>query len=90
MYLDVHRGQSDDIAAIYARAVEFERYAARMNACSGVLRFGWVDDPETGETRLRLREARFCRVRYSAKLCCLFFRIVKRSPTICRDCFTRS
>ena len=61
---DVHRAQTDDVAMIYAGAVEFERYAARMNACSGVLRFGWVDDPETGETRLRLREARFCRVRY--------------------------
>lgn len=61
---DVHRGQTDDVAMIYAGAVEFERYAARMDACSGVLRFGWVDDPETGETRLRLREAHFCRVRY--------------------------
>jgi len=61
---DVHRAQTDDVAMIYAGAVEFERYAARMDACSGVLRFGWVDDPETGETRLRLREARFCRVRY--------------------------
>jgi len=61
---DRHRAQTDDVAAIYARAAEFERLAARMSSCSGILRFGWVDDPETGESRLRLREARFCRVRY--------------------------
>ena len=61
---DVHRAQTDDVAMIYATAAEFERLAARMDACSGVLRFGWVDDPDTGESRLRLREARFCRVRY--------------------------
>jgi len=61
---DTHRAIADDVGGIYAGAVEFERYAARMDACSGVLRFGWVDTPETGETRLRLREAHFCRVRH--------------------------
>ena len=61
---DVHRGQSDDVGGIYATAVEFERYAARMADCWGVLRFGWSTAPETGETALRLREAHFCRVRH--------------------------
>lgn len=61
---DVHRGQSDDVGGIYASAAEFERYAARMADCGGVLRFGWVTTPETGETALRLREAHFCRVRH--------------------------
>lgn len=61
---DTHRGQSDDVAMIYAGAAGFERYAARIADCSGLLRFGWVDDRETGESRLRLREATFCRVRY--------------------------
>jgi len=60
---DVHRGQTDDVAAIYAQAREFERYAARMGECAGILRFAWVDDRKTGESRLRLREAQFCRVR---------------------------
>lgn len=60
---DVHRGESDDVGGIYATAVEFERYAARMADCGGVLRFGWVTTPATGETTLRLREAHFCRVR---------------------------
>lgn len=60
---DVHRGESDDVGGIYATAVEFERYAARMADCGGVLRFGWVTTPATGETALRLRDAHFCRVR---------------------------
>lgn len=61
---DAHRAQTDDVAQIYAGAFEFERYAARLRACSGVLRFAWLVDLETGELRLRLREARFCRVRH--------------------------
>lgn len=60
---DVHRGQSDDVGGIYATSVEFDRYAARMADCGGVLRFGWVTTIQTGETALRLREAHFCRVR---------------------------
>lgn len=61
---DVHRGQADDVGGVYAAAVEFERYAARMDVCSGVLRFGWTDDPEIGRDRLRLSDAFFCRVRH--------------------------
>lgn len=60
---DVHKGQADDVGGIYATAAEFERYAARMAECAGLLRFGWVTTPETGESKLRLRETRFCRVR---------------------------
>lgn len=61
---DVHRGQSDDVGTIYAGAVNFERYAARMDVCAGLLRFGWDTNRSTGESRLRLREASFCRVRH--------------------------
>ena len=61
---DRNRAIADDVAGIYAQVVEFERYAARITSCSGLLRFGWVDDSETGESRLRLREAHFCRVRH--------------------------
>jgi plasmid rolling circle replication initiator protein Rep len=60
---DEHRGQCDDVGGLYAAAAEFERYAERMSNCSGLLRFGWSNNLETGETRLRLREAHFCRVR---------------------------
>lgn len=61
---DVHRAQAEDVQAIYATAEEFDRYARRISKCSGVLRFSWHPDPDTGEARLRLREARFCRVRH--------------------------
>lgn len=61
---DIHKGQCDDVGGIYARAAEFEGYAARMEQCGGVLRFGWDNDQDTGESRLRLREAAFCRVRH--------------------------
>lgn len=61
---DRNKGIADHVAGIYASAEEFERLAARIGDCSGVLRFAWVDSPETGESRLRLREAHFCRVRH--------------------------
>lgn len=61
---DAHRAAADAVADAYAAAAEFERLAARVSACAGLLRFGWADDPDTGESRLRLREARFCRARY--------------------------
>ncbi|WP_419836534.1 protein rep, partial [Xenorhabdus bovienii] len=61
---DAHKGQSDDVGGIYLQAVEYEAYAARMRDCGGLLRFGWSTLTDTGETRLRLREAHFCRVRH--------------------------
>ncbi|WP_172801370.1 protein rep, partial [Escherichia coli] len=61
---DVHRGQAQAVGDIYGAAQEFERYAARIGKCSGVLRFAQTVDPETGEIGLRLREAQFCRVRH--------------------------
>ncbi|EIC6175960.1 protein rep [Salmonella enterica] len=61
---DAHRSVSDDVGGIYLMASEFERYASRMASCGGLLRFGWSTLKETGETRLRLRSAEFCRVRH--------------------------
>ncbi|CAK0748132.1 protein rep (plasmid) [Escherichia coli] len=61
---DEHRSISDDVGGIYLRAAGFERYGERVASCSGILRFGWSTNTETGETRLRLRDARFCRVRH--------------------------
>lgn len=61
---DDHRGACDDVSMIYASAVGFERYAQRMSECSGLLQFAWADNPETGETSLKLRKAQFCRVRH--------------------------
>ncbi|WP_162827406.1 protein rep, partial [Escherichia coli] len=38
--------------------------ALRMSSCSGLLRFGRSTIMETGETRLPLRSAQFCRDRH--------------------------
>lgn len=61
---DAYRAQTELIADLLAEYDEFKRYAARMDDCSGVLLFGWDTKPETGETALRLKQARFCRFRH--------------------------
>lgn len=60
---DVHRSQAQDVMGIYENVKDFERLAERISSCSGVLRFGMVTDPASGELQLKLREAQFCRVR---------------------------
>ncbi|WP_419471527.1 protein rep, partial [Escherichia coli] len=54
----------DDVRGCYLVAAEYGRYGARMASCGGLPRFGWSTLKETGETRLRRREAHFCRVRH--------------------------
>ena len=61
---NAHKGNADDIGGIYSRATEFEKLASRIDNCSGWLGFKWSDDKETGETRLKLKKAFSCRVRY--------------------------
>jgi plasmid rolling circle replication initiator protein Rep len=60
---DVHKGQSDDVAAIYHQDQTFRRLAERINGCSGHLLFSRRLNTETGELSLKLKGARFCRVR---------------------------
>ena len=61
---NTHRGQSDDVGAIYATAPEFRNYAERMGKCAAFLLYTWAVLRETGETFLKLCEAHFCRVRH--------------------------
>lgn len=61
---DVHRQQADSVQQIYGVAREFERLAQRISDCSGILRFGKLVEPETGEISFKLKHARFCRVRH--------------------------
>jgi len=60
---DVHRAQAQQVEGIYRDTV-FDGLAGRIRGCSGFLGFGWETDPDTGESRLKLRTARFCRVRH--------------------------
>lgn len=59
---DVHRGESDQISSNY-RGSEFQRYSERIDDCAQLLAFGLTPDSDAGEYRLKLRSARFCRVR---------------------------
>jgi len=61
---DVHRGQAQVVEGVY-HGSPFNRLSERIRECSDHLGFAWSDpDPETGELRLRLRSAHFCRVRH--------------------------
>jgi plasmid rolling circle replication initiator protein Rep len=61
---DIRRAETDAVQTIYAQSQEFERYAQRMEECSGLLFFGWQTNIETGESNLKLRSAQFCHVRH--------------------------
>ena len=87
---DVYRAQTELTADLLAEYDEFQRYAARMADCSGVLLFGWETLPETGETRLRLKQARFCRCRHCAtcawrKTLAMTARFLEALPGLMRD-----
>ena len=58
---DKHRANADNLENYY-RTEEFNRYAERMSFCAQLLEFGQV--LEGSEYKLKLRGARFCRVRY--------------------------
>lgn len=60
---DVRRSESDRIKELYKGTV-FDALAGRIEGCSGRLEFAFLVDPETGEIKLKLQSARFCRVRH--------------------------
>jgi plasmid rolling circle replication initiator protein Rep len=59
---DVKRAQSDEIAKIY-ESIGYERYSERISECSQWLNYA-LKASNDGELKLKLREARFCRVRH--------------------------
>jgi plasmid rolling circle replication initiator protein Rep len=59
---DKHRSFSDAVEGLY-RGSEFQDYAERMHFCSEFLKFGLVSG-EDDALKLKLRAARFCRVRH--------------------------
>jgi len=61
---DKHRSNADKVAALYASGgTEFQSYADRVTFCSELLQFGLaLGDSDT--LQLKLRAARFCRVRH--------------------------
>jgi plasmid rolling circle replication initiator protein Rep len=59
---DIHRTQCDEIAKIYD-SIGYDRYAERIGECSQLLTYA-LKATDDGEVKLKLREARFCRVRH--------------------------
>lgn len=59
---DIHRAQSDEIAKIYD-VIGYDRYAQRIGECAEWLTYA-LQAKDDGEVKLRLRDARFCRVRH--------------------------
>lgn len=62
---DGHRGDADEIADMYSRHPEFQKLGVRVRLCSLWLGFAWAPDRlDSRALTLKLREARFCRVRH--------------------------
>lgn len=59
---DIHRAESDEIAKLYG-IVGYSRYSERIGDCSQRLTYA-MQANDDGELKLRLREAKFCRVRH--------------------------
>ena len=59
---DKHRGFADRVQSHYAGS-KFEKYAERISFCSQLLEFG-LNAAEDDTIRLKLRSAKFCRVRH--------------------------
>jgi plasmid rolling circle replication initiator protein Rep len=62
---DVHRAETDDVAQVFAASpfARHRRYAERLSGCSLFIGFA-RDPPKDGKQQLKLKDARFCRVRY--------------------------
>ena len=59
---DKHRAFTDRVEDFY-RGSEFHRYSERIHFCSELLQFGIITDNKSG-SKLKLRTARFCRLRH--------------------------
>lgn len=59
---DIHRSNASQVQALYQKS-EFQQYAARIQECSQRLGFAFQAQ-DSGELKLRLQQAKFCRVRH--------------------------
>jgi plasmid rolling circle replication initiator protein Rep len=59
---DVHRSNAQAVSLLYAES-NYQRYADRIKQCSEILGFAF-EAQDSGELKIRLRQARFCRVRH--------------------------
>lgn len=60
---DKHKAEADKVRDLY-RGTILDKFAGRIDSCSGYLEFGWSTNPKTNLLEFRLQSARFCRVRH--------------------------
>lgn len=62
---DQHRGEADDLVEVFTSSpfARHHRYAERVKQCGLFIGFS-RDPPKNGKPQLRLKNARFCRVRF--------------------------
>jgi plasmid rolling circle replication initiator protein Rep len=60
---DKHR-KNADIVSDYYKQGGMDSHAERVSLCSQLLEFKLVPDKKTGQQRLKLASAKFCRVRH--------------------------
>ena len=61
---DGHRSDTQSIAEIYNATEVYGKLGARMDGCTELLKFGKILNTETGELKLTLRQAYFCKARH--------------------------
>jgi plasmid rolling circle replication initiator protein Rep len=60
---DIHKLHSCQTGQLYQGTI-FDAYSQRITTCGGILEFGFVLNSITGEIKLKLKMAHFCRVRH--------------------------
>ncbi len=60
---DKHKAEAGKVKHLY-QGTMFDRYADRIQDCSGHLGFKWVSNDKTGELKLKLNACRFCHCRH--------------------------
>lgn len=62
---DSHKESTEKISYYYASSKNsaHNKYSMRMDGCAEFLKFNFIDNEETGESKLKLTQANFCRVR---------------------------
>ena len=62
---DYHKDSSEKITYFYETSPfqRHKKYSSRIIDCASILKFSFLDDLNTGETKLKLSNAQFCRVR---------------------------
>lgn len=86
---DVNKALSQKVASLLQGTIK-DKLAGSIKGCAGYLEFGWITDPKTGETRLKLKAAFLCRGRFCVvcqwrKSVMWTARFLEAMPKILRD-----